>query len=146
MFGPDSNVKKLVSDSELFVFKKLITAIYSKIQLEANSQNSFQTANEKTNYTRRKLRFNFLGKLIIQPMDTIHVYISSKSRYDNKLTTGMNSMFAGAGFLGNVNKTLTDLKNATSSLFNPSGSIPFLVEKSAFVGSSFPNYLWSLMR
>lgn len=132
-------------DSEFSIFNRLISTIFSKISLENNSKNAFQTMNEKTNYTRRKLRFNFAGKLIIQPMDTVHIYINSKSRFDTKLLAGLSNMFTGLGMLQNINNTLTNLANAAGAL-NPSGNVPLEIEKSAFVGSDFPNYLWSLVR
>lgn len=144
--GRDNNIKKLFPDSEVSIFKRLVAAIFNKLQLEANSRNSFQTTNKETNYTRRKLRFNFSGKLIIQPMDTVHIYMNSKSRFDAKLLSGVNNMFTGVGILQNLNNTLVDFKNAADTLFNPSGSIPIQVEKSVYVGATFPNFLWSLIR
>lgn len=144
--GPDSNVKAAFPESELDVFKRLVSAIFSKLQLEANSQGAFQTTNKLTNYARRKLRFNFSGKLVIQPMDTVHMYINSKSRYDNKLLSGLPNMFTGSGILQNLNKTVTDLKNAMDTVFNPGGSVNFQIEKATFVGPDFPNYLWALIR
>lgn len=136
-------------DSELSVFQSLIGAIFSKLSLIANSVNAFQTTNAKTNYVRRKMRFNFLGKLLIQPMDVVHIYISSKSRYDNRLTTGLNNMFTGMGFLQNLNNMVTDFKNAADtldSLFNNSATINLQAEKCATVGPNFPNSLWAMMR
>lgn len=132
-------------DSEVSIFNRLVSTIFSKISLEANSQNAFQMQNAKTNFTRRKLRFNFSGKLIIQPMDTVHIYINSKSRYDNKLLSGMQNMFSGLGMLQNLNNTLTNVSHAFGAL-NPSGNVSLEIEKSAFVGKEFPNYLWSMIR
>jgi hypothetical protein len=145
-FGADSTVKKLVPDSELSVFKQLVSATFNKIQLDTNSTNVFKANNKDTNYVRRKMRFNFCGKLIIQPMDPIHIYLSSKSRYDNKLLSGLTNMFTGSGILQNLNKTLTDFTNSFSTLFNPSGNVNLQIEKSSFVGPDFPNFLWSLIR
>jgi len=133
-------------DSELSLFQRLIKTIFSQLSLEANSINTFQAANKETNYTRRKLRFNFLGKLLIQPMDLVHFYVNTKSVYDNRLMTGINNMFSGLGFLQELNNTLTDFKNSFNSVFNPSGSVDLQIEKSVYVGSNFPNYLWSTMR
>ncbi len=144
--GPDSNIMAASPESELSVFQRLITAIFNKLQLEANSQGAFQTTNKKLNYPRRKLRANFSGKLIVQPMDTVHIYVNSKSRYDTKLLSGLQNMFSGAGILQNLNNTLTDFKNAADTLFNPSGSVNLQVEKAAYVGSDFPNFLWALLR
>ncbi len=133
------------SNNELAVFKSIITSIYSKIQLEANSRNAIIVNNKNTNYARRKLRFNFSGKLIIQPQDTVHIYISSKSRYDNRVLSGLNNMLSGNGVLQNINKTFTDLKTSVDLAFNPN-NINIQVEKSVYVGDDFPNYLWSIMR
>jgi len=133
-------------DSELTLFQRLITTIFSKLSLDANSRGALKANNKDTNYARRKMRFNFSGKLIIQPMDIAHIYINSKSRYDTKLLSGLQNMFSGAGILQNLNKTVTDTKNAVDTLFNPSGSVNFQVEKTAFVGADFPNFLWALMR
>lgn len=132
-------------DSELSIFNRIVSTVFSKISLEANSKNAFQTHNKDTNYTRRKLRFNFLGKLIIQPMDVAHIYINSKSRWDNKLLSGLQNMFTGVGMLQNLNNTLTNLTNV-AGVFNPSGNIPMEIEKSTFVGADFPNFLWPFVR
>ncbi len=144
-FSPVSGGTHTGPDSELSIFQNLISTIFSKLSSDANSQNAFQTQNKNTNYTRRKMRFNFAGKLIIQPMDTAHIYINSKSRYDNKLMSGVENMFSGLGVLQNLNNTVGNLENAIGAL-NPSGNISFEVEKAAFVGKEFPNYLWSMIR
>ena len=144
--GPDSNLNPLVAQSELTVFGQVVTAIFQQIQLSANSQNAFQTTNQTTNYARRKLRFNFSGKQIVQPMDVVHIYINSRSRFDDRLLDGMQNMFTGDGILQNLNNTATGLSNATSTLFNPSANIQMQAEKAAFVGADFPNFLWALLR
>jgi hypothetical protein len=133
-------------DSEVSIFNRLISTIYSKLSLDANSQNSFQTLNKNTNYTRKKMRFNFSGKLIIQSMDVVHIYIGSKSRYDNKLLSGLQGMFSGLGMMQNLNNSLTGITNSFNTLFNPSGDVPLQIEKAAYVGADFPNYLWSMIR
>lgn len=144
--GPDRNIKALSPESELSVFKRLVIAIFNKIELDTNSKGSTIAANKLTNYARKKLRFNFCGHPIIQPMDSVHIYVNSKSRYDNKLLSGLQSMFTGVGILQNLNNTIMDFKNASSALFNASGSANFQIEKNSFVGPDFPNYLWSMIR
>lgn len=144
--GPEANIRSLIPQSELSVFSALVTAIYNNIQLQANSQSSFQTSNQFTNYARRKLRFNFNGKLIIQPNDVVHIYMSSQSNWDSDILGGLQTMFSGLGFLQNVNNAVSNLTNAVSTLMNPSGNISFQVEKTAYVGADFPNYLWSILR
>ena len=144
--GFENNIKKLFPESELSIFKRLVTAIFNKISLEANSKNAFQTTNKDTNYARKKMRFAFSGQTIIQPMDTVHIYMNSKSRFDSKLMTGVSTMFSGAGILSNANNAIVNLQNSFNALFNPSQNIPLQAEKSIFVGADFPNSLWTLMR
>lgn len=144
-FGNITSGSHFGSDSELSLFNRLISTIFSKLSQDANSQNAFQLQNINTNYTRKKLR-SFSGRLIIQPMDVVHIYANSKSRYDTKLLSGLQNMFTGLGMLQNLNNTLTGLAGAASALFNPSGDVPLQVEKAAFVGADFPNYLWSMVR
>src|ERR1035437_186571 len=144
--GPDNNIKQLAPESELSLFQSLISAHYNKIQLEANSRNLFQVNNKNTNYARKKLRFNFNGKLIIQPMDVIHVYISSKNAFDTKLLGGLTGLFNGLGVVQNLNNAIAGVKSAAASLFDPSNNFTFQAEKQAFVGADFPNYLWASLR
>lgn len=141
-----SGIRALIPQSELSLFQSLIAAIFNQLQMSANSQNAFQTTNQDTNYARRKLRFNYSGQLIIQPMDVVHIYLTSKTREDNKILSGLNNMLSGVGILQNYNNTITDFANTFTSIFQPSGSIPLQLEKAVYVGPEFPNFLWSLMR
>jgi hypothetical protein len=144
--GPDSNIVSLSGNSELATFQALIAAIFNQIQLLSNSASGFTGNNQLLNYARRKLKFNFSGKLIIQPMDVVHIYMASKSQFDNKILAGLQQMFSGMGILQNFTNTLTSLTNATDTLFNPSANIAVQAEKSMYVGPNFPNYLWALIR
>jgi hypothetical protein len=143
---PGTNVRALQPQSELSLFQALIAAIYNQQQMTANSQNAFQTTNQNTNYARRKMRFNYTGQLIIQPMDVVHIYMSTKSAFDNKILSGLNNMMTGVGILQNINNTLTDFANTFNSIFQPANSIPLQLEKSTYVGPDFPNFLWSMLR
>ncbi len=133
-------------DSEVVLLCKLIDQIFNKIALEASASVNFMSNNEKTNYVRRKMRFNFCGKCIIQPQDIIHVYMNSKSRFDNKLTSGLRANFEGLSILQNLNNTITDLSDSIKNVFNPSGNLDLQAEKSIFVGSDFDNTLWMGIR
>lgn len=140
------NVLRAFPSSEVTIFSDIITAIFNKIQMEQNARAVINQKSEKVNYARRKLRFYFLGKRIIQPMDQVHVYIGSKSVFDTKILSGLQQSFNAYGFLKNVDKTLYDFKNSFDTLFNPSGNVDIQLEKSVIVGPNFPNYLWGLMR
>jgi hypothetical protein len=147
--GTINNSFSFKNTSELSAFGALITAIYTKIQLDANSQNAFLIKNQETNYARRKMRFNFSGKLIIQPMDIIHIYINSKSKWDNKLLGGLQNMFNGFGFAQALNSAASaasfSLNNLTS-LFNPKSNGVLQAEKANYVGADFPDSLWLMLR
>lgn len=142
---PGSSVA-LKADSELGLFSALITALFTKIQLEANALNTLQISNKKTNYTRKKLRFQFGGKLIIQPQDIVHFYINSRTKYDNTILSGLKDVFSGSSALTSFNNALTGLRNAAETLINPANNINFQVEKTTYVGPEFPDYLWSTIR
>lgn len=139
-------LSKSHGNSELQAFQTIIATIYNQLTLIQNSQGSFVANNKSYNYARRKLRFNFSGKLIIQPMDVVHIYMSSKSQYDSKVLSGLSQMFNGNGILQNINNTVTSIKNEFSLLFNPSKNVAVSAEKAIFVGPDFPNYLWATMR
>lgn len=140
------SIKRLVSSSELSLFSDVIEKIFTSLQLKQNSQSITQQNSEVTNYARRKLRLHYLGKQIVQPMDQVHVYMGSKSRFDSKINGGLKNMFTGLGFLQNLNNSIFNTKNQIDSLFNPSGNASFQVEKAIFAGPDFPNWLWTLMR
>jgi len=147
--GLDSKQHKAtlkVLDSELSVFKTLVAAIYNKLQLDANSQQAIKGANKNTNYTRRKLRFQFSGKLIIQEMDLIHIYMRSNSQYDNNISGGLRNTFNPQSALTNISQAMGQTFDSFQSLFNPSANGNFQIEKAAYVGKDFPNYLWSAIR
>ena len=128
-------------NSELDSFNKYISATYTLIMLEQNSRNATTQNNQFTNYVRRKMMFYFLGKLIFQPMDQVHFYISSKSQYDVKVDAGLKSTYNIASIFGSLEKTLNDFKMNT-----PFNSIDLLAEKALFVGSDCPTFIWSMIR
>lgn len=133
-------------NSELQAFQTIIGTIYQQITLLTNAAGNFTADNKSYNYARRKLRFNFSGKLIVQPMDVAHIYMKSKSQFDNKVLSGLTQMFSGFGILQNINNTLTGFKNEFDTLFNPSKNVSVQAEKNMFVGPDFPNYLWATVR
>jgi hypothetical protein len=144
--GIGQNVARLFNQNELSLFQSIITAIFQQLDLLASTAGTFSNNNQLTNYARRKLRFNFSGKLIIQPMDVAHIYMSSKTQMDNKIMTGLTQMFSGLGILQNIANMQNSITNATDILFNPSANISLQAEKSMYVGPDFPNYLWALVR
>ncbi len=145
-FETGVTLKRLIADSEVSLFSDIVSKIFNDLQLKANSQSITKQNSVITNYARRKLRTHYGGKLLIQPMDQVHIYIGSKTKSDNKIIGGLQSSFTGFGILNKFNSGFADLKNQYDTLFNPSGNANIQIEKSVFVGSDFPNWLWTLLR
>jgi hypothetical protein len=135
-----------LNNDELNQFKLIIISLYSKIQLAQNSARTNAAYNEQTNYARSKLRGNFLGKHVIQSMDQVHIYMKSNKKEDTVVLGGFKSTFSGLNALQSLNNSVVDLKNSISSIFSPGSDPSFQVEKAAYVGSNFPNWLWNIMK
>ena len=101
----------------------------------------------------------FGNKPIIQPMDVVHVFITSKTLYDSQVSQGLNLAFAsiapptgGINIFGGLNKAINSALSPVSNLlssFGGAGSsdLKYMeVEKDAIAGSEFPMWLWQLMR
>lgn len=144
--GPIVGQEGLDPNTEVPLFAAAVSAIYNSIQVKQTAQNTITQSSKITNYARKKLRFHYAKKPIIQIMDQVHIYINSKSQLDKKILSGLQNMFNGLGFLQKVNKQIFDLKNQASTLFNPSANIDLQLEKAVYVGSNFPTALWVMMR
>ncbi len=140
--GLNANFTNLISPSEASLFQGIILAIFAQLTMMNSSSNNAISNTKALNYARRKLRFNFSGKLIIQPMDVVNIYINTRSQTDNKILAGLQQMFTGVGILQDYNNTNT----ALNTLFSPADNTALQAEKSAYVGPDFPNDLWGLVR
>jgi len=137
---------KVKGESELSLFNEIINTIFSKLTLTNNSHTTFQLRNEKTNYARRKMRAFLLGRNILQPMDEINIFVSSKAGYDNKVLAGLKSNLTGLNVIQKFGATVYDLKNQFSAVFNPSNNLDIQSEKIMYVGREFPDRLWVYLR
>ena len=143
---PLQNIKPLLNSNELSLFNGIIIAIFQQLQLLKNTSNNLSANYQQTDYARRKLRFNFLGNLIIQPMDIVHIYMNSRTQYDNKVLSGLQQMFSGIGILDNLNSNITADINSLDTLLHPTHNTALQAEKAIYAGPDFPNYLWFLVR
>lgn len=139
-FGED-NFIPTSSNSELAIFERIVKSIFNSIQINHNSRTVRRKQNSETNGLRKKMMLHYGGKLIIQPMDVVHIFISSKTQIDNKIVGGLQDSFNTLGFLQGANKAIMNIQDSFDVLNNPSS-----VEKSLIVGKDFPNWLWFLMR
>lgn len=142
--GSDAVGDDGLSSDEVILFNNIVSALYSQISLAANTRRQAiadnQDQKKNLNRIREKMRLNYSGKLVIQPMDNVHIYINSKKKIDNKILGGLQSSFSGLGFLQGLNNLTNDIKDTFA--INETYSL----EKSVFVGNDFPNWLWQIMR
>ena len=52
-------------------------------------------------YARRQLRMHYLGKSIVQPMDSVHVYMRGNTFKDGEVVGPLSSFLNGSAFIGN---------------------------------------------
>ena len=133
-----------LSPSEVPIFNNIVSSLFSQLSLSANTRRRAvednQDPKKSLNLIRKKMRLHYSGKLIVQPMDTVHIYIDSKKKVDNKILGGLQSSFGGLGFLQGLNSLTQDIKDTFAINEN------YSLEKSVFVGNDFPNWLWQIMR
>lgn len=133
------------------IFKQVLKNIYILMGLQKSTKiNSFQF-NKDTNYVRRKMRLHFGNKPIIQPMDIMHVFISTKAMIDPKSASVVANSFGGSTILTSLNNTTGTLTNTIDNFASTFGGNNFgqsyaVAEKDAIAGAEFPMWLWNIMR
>jgi hypothetical protein len=128
-----------LSKEEAKIFSQIVRALFNSMQINKNSRTVARSHNAETNDLRKKLRLHYGSKLMIQPMDIVNIFVSSKTRIDNKILGGLQDSFNALGFLQTANKALTSLQDLMSVDRDS-------IDKSIFVGKDFPNWLWRIMR
>ena len=100
----------------------------------------------RIDYVLRQMRLHYHGKHIIQHMDVVHVYMTSKtetiSDYGNELTKNGNILAQLDKNVGNFKKKLNDI----TSLFSATRTEFQEIEKNAVVGPEFPDWLWQIIK
>lgn len=129
-----------LSGPEESLFNAIIRSMYNALQLNKNTQTVAAKNNVENNKLRKKMMLHYGGKLIIQPMDNVHIFVSSKTQVDNKILGGLQDSFNGAGLLQATNTALMNLNDFFSAGQDNS------IEKSLIVGNDFPNWLWLMFR
>lgn len=130
------------SSNELDILKRILSNYYLALQQEELTKINKIEVNKSTNKLRQKLMDYYCGRLIIQPMDTVHAYIRSNMQTDPKLSLYIKNDFGPSQIIDQIGKTINNIK----SYFSSSGDLSSNLEKSIFVGSDFPEYIWKNMR
>lgn len=133
-----------LNDNEINLFNNIVSMLYNQLSITANSRRQAIADNQDPkkglNAIRKKLRLHYGNKLLIQPMDNVHIYINSKKKIDSKIIGGLQSSFSAQGFLQGINNLTQNIKDT----FNINEN--YSLEKSIFVGNDFPNWIWQAMR
>jgi hypothetical protein len=145
--------------------KDLLNRIYKNIfkilQNKVNNFEDFRKYNYDVNSVRINMRKNFMGKQLIQPMDTITAFIDSQTVDDKLLSFELQQSFLAtsgntitkalglpniaanaASTLGSTN--LTGLLSKTLGQINQITHIT--AEKNILAGADFPDWLYSALR
>jgi hypothetical protein len=128
-----------LSKAEEQIFDRIVSSLFNQLQLNQNASTITRAHNAETNGLRNKMRLHYGSKLMVQPMDVVHIFVNSKTKVDDKILGGLQDSLNAFNVLQTANKTLTNLQDS----FNVDGDS---VEKSIFVGKDFPTALWVLMR
>jgi len=84
----------LTSD-DIPIFQNIINMFNSQISSSANARQKAMADNQdvkkQLNGIRKKLRLHYGNKLLIQPMDNVHIYIDSKKKVERKIMSGIQS-------------------------------------------------------
>lgn len=137
-----------LNDLEAELFKQIISNIFIMFGYRASTDNDIKQFNKDTDYIRQRMINEFAGRTIIQQMDNVHIFTSTKTQYDRKVSQGLDSSFSDS-ILNKINDTLTGIEsniNDIGAMFNGNGQSYLETEKAAIVGPEFPTWLWSLLR
>ena len=143
-----------LNSAELKLFSTIVKNIYEVLNLQNSTQSQLNDLNdakhEQVNYAREKMTLNCMGKTIIQSMDVIHVFVSSKTQSDSRVIGFDKASLSGGSLLNQLNNTTNNLQNAfnnISGFFGGNTQNSMLdAEKDAIVGSDFPTWLWVLLK
>jgi len=134
------NPKEAFTQTEALKFISIIETCATIVSSINSIDKNVKSYNKNLNTIRKELFLQYKGKYIINPMDTVHIYASSKSEIDSKISKGLQSNFNALSFLQFGNNTVDLIKNS----FLPNNYLD--VEKSIIVGPDFPSWLWPMLR
>lgn len=139
-----------LTSSERQKFTEIISNIFTLLDQRQTSRRQLIMRNKEINYARNRMRLFFNGKYVIQPMDTITIWMTSNTGEDACQPGGFAKQSNNQGFnlsqkfdtiIQNINTTLDSLKDPTGDFaknlsFND-------VERLAIAGPDVPNWLWN---
>lgn len=139
-----------LNSAEKNILKKIISDTFLLWGYENTTRTQMYEWNTETNYVRRKMRLHYAGKLIIQPMDIVNVFVTSHTEIDPKLTQGFESTENNQqlNIRQKINNLVANINNfgniEASEAGQPLSSDD--VERIAITGPDFPPWLWRMLR
>jgi len=167
-FGNYPAFEKLTKD-EFELLKNIYKKLFKIINLRQQDYVDYRTYNKNVNNVRKRMMLNYMGKQVIQAMDTITIFVDSQKVDDTQVLGGLGqtftnfsdglmgdqssfasvvkNMFGSSNFAGMLNKTALEIKRYSSSYgFNNGYSITDNALKNILVGKEFPIWLWNVLR
>lgn len=137
--------------AEAGLFKQIVNNIYTLIGLKHTTRSQIRQFNKETNRVRKKMRLHYGNKPIIQPMDVVTIFVSTKTVNDAKVIQGLKFNYTDDSLLNSINQTASNIESSLSdiaSTFSGGGAGGNYLEneKNAIAGPGFPTWLWNLMR
>lgn len=136
---------------EAKTFKNLIKNTFTYINLKRTADSILidedYDGSEDLTYVREKMRLNFANKNIIQPMDSIHIFMSTKSLIDPKLT-GFKRNERGHSIASSISNAIGQISGILDDFNALLGKKDIYadVEKTAIVGADFPTWMWQYLK
>jgi len=135
---------------EIELFKQIVDNTFKLMNLRRTQDREIQEymRTPELEYAREKMRLHFANKPMIQPMDSVHVYASSKTRMDDQVLGVSKKLLTGNWVMSSINSTIDGIGSAWDdirSLFGATTS-GVEIEKNSIVGPDFPTWLWTILR
>ncbi len=153
--GVGTNKNGLTED-DARLFKEIVENIFLLMGIENTTGSTLFKSefskdaheyNAQVNYVRNRMRKFFAGRSIIQSMDVVNVFMTTKTTTDTKLNVGFPGFqTSGGAVLGQTINNLVSNINTTLTNISGSNASPDEIEKSAIVGPNFPSWLWRMFR
>jgi hypothetical protein len=127
--------------------KEIIANYFTLFAYESNTQSQIRVFKDDQNYIRNRMRLFYGGQSIIQQMDVVTVFMTTRTLEDNTLAPGFKGFYGqGTQTIGQrLNSVVRDI-NALALNYSGSKVSPDEVEKNAIAGPNFPTWLWRMFR
>lgn len=134
-----------LTENESVLLNEVIKNTYILFGLEQTRKNEILQFNKDNNKVRKRLELELNGKTIIQQMDSITIFKSSKTSLDEKISQGFSLLNNKNSLLNNIQNSINNTIDTFDGFFGRKESF-IESEKRAIVGDDFPTWLWLMLR